>query len=344
LQAQVPWEEDIRMVTIREVAQLAGVSPTTVSHVINQTRFVSSDVTRRVEQAMRQLDYRPNALARSLRRGETRTIGMILPDSSNPFFAELGHAIECELFRRQYSLILCNSEGDLQKEQFYTRVLTEKQVDGIMFISSGNEESSVRVLQDCSTPLVVVDRPCGELEIDVVLGDNYQGGYEAGRYLAGLGHQQVAMIGGPGRVTPGADREAGFRNALQDHGLILDDSKVAAGAFSMETGYHAAQQLLQGPRKPTAVFACNDLMAMGCMRAASESGMSVPGELSVIGFDDIELSSYLVPALTTIAQPKDQIAGSAVELLMNRIADPQLDARRVVLRNTLIQRGSCAAR
>lgn len=329
------------MATIREVAQRAGVSPSTVSHVINQTRYVSEDVTGRVRRAMKELGYRPNMLARSLRRGETRTVGMILPDSSNPYFAELGHAIESCVFNHGYSLILCNSEGDREKEAFYTRVLMEKQVDGVLFISSGYEDDSIQPLLENGIPLVVIDRICGDLEVDVVLTDNYQGGYEAGSYLAGLGHRRMGMITGPTRVTPSAERETGFRQALSEQGLGLDENLIASGTFNANTGYKAAKTLLSNPHPPEAIFASNDMMAVGALRAAHELGLSVPGDLSLVGFDDIELASYVVPPLTTIAQPKDEIGKAAVELIIRRITEPKRSPEKIMLQNTLVQRSSC---
>jgi len=327
--------------TIRDVAQSAGVSPTTVSHMINQTRHVSVEVTARVRASMLELGYRPNALARSLRRGETGTIGMILPDSSNPYFAEVGHAIESEAFSHGYSLILCNSEGDQDKESFYTRVLMEKQADGIMFISSGVEDSSIRMLLGLHIPLVVIDRMCGNLAIDVVLSDNYRGGYDAAEYLAGLGHRRIGMITGPTRVTPSAEREAGFRQALSDRGMEMDDSLIVAGAFSAQTGYHAALMLLNRIQPPTAIFASNDMMALGSLRAAYEHGLRVPEDLSLIGFDDIELASYVVPPLTTMSQPKDKIGRAAVDLLVRRIENPERAPERIVFPSSLVLRSSC---
>ncbi|MBN1266972.1 MAG: LacI family DNA-binding transcriptional regulator [Anaerolineales bacterium] len=329
------------MATIREVAQRAGVSPTTVSHVINQTRYVSEEVTVRVHMAMQELGYRPNALARSLRCGETKTIGLILPDSSNPYFAELGHAIESQVFSYGYSLILCNSEGDQKKETFYTQVLMEKQVDGIMFISSGDEGSSIQSLLDHQVPLVVIDRICGALDIDVVLTDNFQGGYAAGSYLAGLAHTRIGMITGPIRVTPSAERGTGFQQALADHGIEVEKGLIVRGAFNAASGYQAAEKLLSINEPPTAIFASNDLMAIGTLRAAYEHGLSVPQDLSLIGFDDIELASYVVPPLTTIAQPKEQIGQAAVDLLIKRITDPVRETERVVLQNSLVLRNSC---
>ena len=167
------------MPTIQEVAEKAGVSPTTVSHVVNHSRVVADETRLRVEAAMEALHYRPNALARSLRRGQTHTLGLILPDSANPFFAEIGHSIEAVAFEQGYSVILCNTEGDLDKEELYVDVLTKKQVDGMIFVAAGEQTDSLRTLLHHKLPVVVVDRDLSNVDIDAVLTDNRQGGYLA---------------------------------------------------------------------------------------------------------------------------------------------------------------------
>ncbi|MBM4428421.1 MAG: LacI family transcriptional regulator [Chloroflexi bacterium] len=328
------------MTTIREVAKKAGVSPTSVSHVVNNTRFVSEDVRERVQAAMRELNYRPNALARSLRRGETHTLGLILPDSANPFFAEVGHAIESAAFLLGYSVILCNTDNDEVKEYLYTEVLENKQLDGIIFVGAGEDRESISELVKNGLPLVVVDRDMGNLGLDTVTTENYQGGYLATQHLLSLGHQIIGCITGPSNITPSADRVTGYRSALQQAGFPVEESLLVRGDFHAPSGHSAALQLLQLTPRPTAIFVCNDMMAIGALRAASQLGLRVPEDVAIIGFDDIELASYISPSLTTVAQPKLEMGQLAVKLLFERMGDPSLPPRHTVLATTLVVRES----
>jgi LacI family transcriptional regulator len=328
------------MATIREVANLAGVSSTTVSHVVNKSRFVSEKVRLRVLAAMEELEYRPNALAQSLRSGYTHTIALLLPDSANPFFAELGRAIEMEAFKAGYNVILCNTEADFKKENIYIDVLTKKKVDGIVFCSVGNRLDSFRELSSLKLPVVVLDREASEINMDTVVCDNRQGGYLATRHLLELGHRRIGCIAGPSQITPSAERVTGYKAALVEAGVSFDEDLVIRGDFHPETGLLATRALLKLTKAPTAIFSCNDMMAIGILRAAAELGASVPGDLSVVGFDDIELASYAIPSLSTVCQPKEEISSTVVKLLLERIADKELGARRIVLPVSIIVRKS----
>lgn len=326
------------MPTIREVASLAGVSTTTVSHVINNTRFVSAEVRQRVLDAMAELNYRPNVLARSLRRGETNTLGLILPDSANPFFAEIGRAIEDAAFEAGYNVILGNSENQLAKEQVYVDVLIKKQVDGLIFVATGNQSPSLDHLIHNRLPLVVVDRRLSNVEVDTVLTDNLFGGLSATHHLLELGHRRIACITGPSNLTPSAERVIGYRRALEEYGVGIDEGLILRGDFHPSSGYATTVELIRSRSRPTAIFACNDMMAIGALRALSEAGLQVPQDCSLVGFDDIELASYTTPPLTTIRQDKNAIAKAAVNLLLERIADPDLPARTRILPTQLISR------
>ena len=328
------------MPTIRQVAERAGVSPTTVSHVINQTRFVSAETQRRVQEAMAELGYRPNILARSLRRGETHIIGLILPDSSNPFFAEIGRKIEEAAFQENYNVILCNTEGDIEKERRYVDVLGKKQVDGIIFVGTGDQADSLQNLFEQDIPVVLVDRDLPNLEVDAVLTDNLQGGQLATSLLIQLSHQRIGCITGPSHINPSAQRVTGYRAALEAAGRPVDENLIKRGDFHPQSGFSNALCLMQLPDPPTALFVCNDLMAIGALSAAVEVGFKVPEDLSVVGFDDIELACYTIPPLTTIAQPKNMIGQRAVDLLISRIADKSSPVERVMLPTELIVRQS----
>jgi LacI family transcriptional regulator len=330
--------------TIIDVAQKAGVSTTTVSHVINQTRFVSEDLRKRVYSAMEELNYHPNSLARGLRRGETKTIGLIAPDNSNPFFAEILRLIEDIGFREGYSVILCNSDGDLAKEIAYTNVLFAKQVDGIIFIGTNNSAEHLLALVRQGIPIVVVDRDISIAETDTVLVDNFLGGYMAAQYLIGLGHRRIACITGPSELTPSADRVHGYRKAMEEAGIPCLAEYVIPGDFRFGGGEEGMARLLDLPVPPSAVFACNDIMALGAMKTLRKRNITPPQQLSIIGFDDIILASVIAPALTTIAQPLHEIANNSIHLLLSRIhqTDADHDAQRLVLPPRLLVRETCA--
>lgn len=328
--------------TMRDVAERAGVSVTTVSHVINDTRPVSDELRRRVLASMANLGYQPNRLARSLRRGQTHTIGMIIPDSANPFFAEMARGVEDTSFENGYSVILCNSDGDLNKELLYTNVLTEKRVDGILFVAAGLSTDRIRDLQTQRTPLVVVDRDLPDAAVDSVLTDNAQGGWLAARHLIDLGHRRIACITGPSDVTPSAERVTGYRQAMKKAGIPVDESLVVKGDFQYDSAYRASIQLLQIKDPPTAIFACNDLMAVAVMSAALAEGRQVPGDLSVVGFDDVRLAAFANPPLTTIAQPKYEMGVVAATMLLERMRDLEMPAHRRVFETNLVTRRSTA--
>jgi LacI family transcriptional regulator len=312
---------------MRDVANKAGLSVSTVSHVVNNTRAVSEESRQRVLQAMDELGYKPNVLARSLRRQESNTIGMIVPDSANPFFAEMARGIEDASFSQNYSVILCNSEGDLDKQLVYTNVLIGNQVAGILFVAAGVSTELVKDLRCRLVPVVVVDREVPGVDVDTVLTNHSQGGRLATQHLVDLGHRRIACISGGSELTPSAERLTGYCEVLESNDLPYDDSLVIRGDFQYESGYEATQQLMNLDSPPSAVFACNDLMAVGCMSAATELGLPVPEALSVVGFDDVRLASYTNPPLTTICQPKHEIGVMAIEMLLDRMRDPDGPAR-----------------
>lgn len=332
------------MSNIREVAMRAGVSITTVSHVVNNTRFVSGDVRTRVLDAIHETNYQPNALARSLRRGKTHTIGLILPDSGNPFFAEIGRAVEGEAFAKGYSVIFCNTESNLVREDFYLEVLAKKRVDGIILVSGGLPTKSLFLAHTQQTPLVVVDRDSSDLAIDTVLTDNLGGGLLATRHLINLGHKRIACLAGASSVSPSAQRLNGYRQALQESGLPFDETLVRRGDYLAASGWANGRELLTMTDRPTAIFACNDMMAIGILRASAELGINVPSDLALVGFDDIELAAYVNPPLTTVAQDKQKIGEIAVSLLVDKIGDEVLKGRREFLQPTLVIRKSCGSK
>jgi LacI family transcriptional regulator len=331
------------MPTIREVAQHAQVSVATVSHVINRTRFVDPETQERVRQAIEALGYRPNMLARSLRRRETRTIGLIVPDNANPFFAEFARVIEDAGFAEGYSVILCNSDRSETKEETYIDVLLAKQVDGLIIMSLTDRVDLLQRVLDAAVPLVVVDRKLTDLAVSQVFIANEQGGYLAGRYLLELGHRRVGCIGGPSDGNPSWDRVLGFARALAEAGAPLPGGAIVPGDFRYSGGEAGMRTLLERDPKLTAVFASNDLMAIGAVCALRRAGLRVPEDVSVIGFDNILQASTMNPPLTTIEQPINELGQATARLLLDQILKRTTDVVRMTIPTSLVVRDSCRA-
>ena len=330
------------MANIKDVAFRAGVSVTTVSHVVNGTRFVKDNARLRVEAAVRELSYVPSGVARSLKRNTTHTFGMLIPNNSNPYFAEILRGVEDRCFAAGYNVILCNSNDDAKRQASYLRVLAEKRIDGLVLVATDRDDTLRATLRELKIPLVLLDREIPGLACDLVEVDHVAGGLIATRHLLELGHPCVACISGPPELLPSSQRRAGWKQALAGAGVERREGDLARGDFSSRGGYLAMQVLLAHKPRPSAVFVCNDLMAFGALAAAHEAGVAVPEQLSLVGFDDIELAAFSTPALTTVAQPKQQMGTMAAELLLERLQTSRSEERRVILVPELKIRASSA--
>lgn len=330
------------MPTINDVAKNAGVSITTVSYVLTGKRFVSDDLQERVRRAMKEIGYRPNNLARSLRSGKTDTIGLVIPDSSNLFFAEISRSVEDIGFDNQYTVFLCNSDDNPIKQSKYLDVLIAKQVDGIVFISVSNDKSDLDKLAEANIPFVIVDRDESESNSDTVQVDNFEGGRIAVEKLFSLGHRKIACITGPSTATLSADRYHGYLKVLEENGIPANSAYVIPGDFRFKGGEEAMTRLLNLPDPPTAVFICNDMMAIGAIRAVNTFGLKVPDDISIIGFDNSPIAEAITPALSTVAQPINQIAEKAMKILFQRMqGNSEGFPLRITLKPELIMRNSC---
>lgn len=329
------------MATIKDVAALAGISYTTVSHVVNKTRPVSEEVRLKVEAAIKSLDYVPSAVARSLKAKTTATIGLLVPNSLNPYFAELARGIEDYCERNGYCVILCNSDDNPDKQRSYLRVLLEKRIDGLIVASAGGDSGLAQGLAGVKTPMVIVDRGLEGVDADLVRIDHEYGAYLATRHLLELGHRDIATIGGPASTSVAQMRQAGFRRALKEAGVEVSPSRMLESDFTSTGGYSAASVLLER-NPPSAIFAGNDMIGIGVLRAAAERNVRVPAELSVIGFDDIQMSRYVYPALTTVGQSILQLGEMAAEVLLRRIATPALATDQRIVTPSIVLRESTA--
>ncbi len=331
-------------ITIKDIAKKAGVSIATVSHVINKTRYVSDELKSKVYTAMEEADYHPNVMAGSLRRKKTKTIGLIVPDNANPFYAELAKAIENILFSYDFSLMLCNSEHNLEKELKYITVLRAKRVDGIIVIPAGSKADHINKLVESGLPVITLDRPVSHLLADSVLIDHFQGIFDATEYLIKLGHERIAYIDKPFDLPHKFARLKGFHKALKQHKITFYENLYTKGGVCFADGARAMKTLLKAKPMPTAVLAFDDMIAMGALRAIQDHGLRVPEDVSLIGFDDMSLCSYTNPRLTTIHYPKDKMAKTACKLLLERIEGSGSEERhKVVLPPRLVLRESTAA-
>lgn len=308
--------------------------------MINDTRYVSDELKKRVLSSMENLHYQPNRLARSLRKKKTNSIGLIISDITNPFFSEIAWSIEYLSFLKKYSLTLCSTNGNQEKEIFYINQLSEWQVDGIILISPKVSESYLRILNDRNIPVVLVDNEASSEVMDVIKIDNYNGGVLATEHLISLGHNRIACITGPFTENPSYDRVRGYKDTLNKHGIDVDKNLIQAGNFDVISGVRGADRLFENNTKPTAIFACNDLMAIGVIQSAATHSLRVPEDISVVGFDDINIAKYIVPPLTTIKQPMREIGEQAINCMIEIINKPNKNGRTIILNVRLEERQS----
>ncbi|AWX13267.1 transcriptional repressor PurR [Mergibacter septicus] len=329
------------MATIKDVAKLAGVSTTTVSHVINRTRYVAEDTSKAVWAAIEQLHYSPSAIARSLKINSTKSIGMIVTSSQAPYFAEIILAVENYCYQLGYSLLLCNSQNHFERIQNNLVVLEKKRVDGVLVMCSEYTPDCLDLLENFSIlPMVVMDWGPSNAKTDLIQDNSFKGGYLATQYLLECGHRQIGIISGDLNKTMAKARYQGFLTALTENGLKVNPEWVKEGHFEPEDGYECMQQILALEQRPTAIFCCNDTMALGAMSAINQAGLSVPEDFSMIGYDDIHSSRYYSPPLTTVHQSKVRLGKMAMDLLLKRIEDKNCQSEKLQLQPELVIRKS----
>ncbi|ENM5881185.1 substrate-binding domain-containing protein [Vibrio metoecus] len=329
------------MATMKDIARLAGVSTSTVSHVINKSRFVSDEIVERVNNAAQQLNYAPSALARSLKMNRTKTIGMLVTTSTNPFFGEVVKGVERSCYHQGYNLILCNTEGDNQRMKASINTLLQKRVDGLLLMCSTLEGERLDVFDRYpDIPIVVMDWGPILFASDKIQDNSLQGGYMAAKHLIECGHKEIGCITGPLIRHQAQMRYEGYKRALAEAGIAINPDWIVESDFECEGGYQAFEKLYQRGKLPSALFVSNDMMAMGVIQAASQRGLRVPDDLSLIGYDDVHIAKFMTPALTTIHQPKYRLGKAAVDTLLYRLENPDTTAQVVQLEPTLVVRSS----
>lgn len=331
------------MPTRNDVARRAGVSTAVVSYVLNDgPRPVAAATRARVLQAIDELGYRPNGVARSLRTKRTRVVALIIPDIANSFFAQLSREIELAAFSRGFTLLVGNAMDDTARSMLYAQSFLERQVDGVIFVSSGSDVDVITMLSSSNMPVISVDRDVPASNASAVRVDNRHGGYLATQHLIEHGHRRIACLVGPSAVGNALERRSGWEAALQEAGLRAPMALAATSPnFSRESAYNSTLRLLRRRYPPTAVFASADEQALGVYRAAAATGRKIPDDLAVVSFDSAETAPYLVPGLTAVRQPIEQIAVCAMDRLLERLVDPDAPATRDTLPINLVVRGSC---
>ena len=311
-----------RIVTIKDIAKRANVSVATVSHVMNKTRFVSKILQDRVKKAIEELDYHPNIMAGSLRSRKTRVIGLIVPDNSNQLFAALSKSIEQVSSSSDYNLMLCNSSYDFEMELSCIGVIRSKKVDGLIIIPTMTSPDPINQLVDNKLPVVILHHILLGCRADSVIVNNIEGTYEATRHLIDLGHRHIGYIDRPVDLPHSRERLNGYKKALEEKGIKEDDNVIRCNGFKYINGSETMKNLLKQKPEMTAVLAFNDTIAIGAIRAIDDKGLKVPDDISIVGFDDIELCSFITPRLTTVHFPKYKMAEEAVGLLLKRVKNP----------------------
>ncbi|MGF6989773.1 LacI family transcriptional regulator [Lachnospiraceae bacterium PM6-15] len=327
--------------TLKKLGEMAGVSSACVSNILNgKTEEYSEETVTRVRNLANEYNYRPNSIAKSMVTKFTMTIGLILPDITNPYFPELAKGVERKAFELGYSVIYLNSDEDAIKEKKAFRTLEQKMVDGIIFIPSVNSVENKEIFDQTQVPIVTVDRPLDiEGTIGEVVADDYKGSRMATKYLIENGYKHILFLSGDRHFGIHSDRARGFGDEMKAHGLSLSEDYFIVGKYDAEFGYQAIHDFLELKKPVDAVYAGSDMIAIGAMQALKDNGLSIPGDVSIVGYDDIYISQYLDPPLTTINQPKYQMGAGAVEMLI-KLIEKQEKQEKLVLSPELVVRKS----
>ena len=328
------------MATMKDIARIAGVSLSTVSHVVNNSRFVSEEITLRVKKVIEELNYRPSLVARSLKVKETNTIGMIVTTSNNPFFAEVVRHVERYCERHHYHLILVNTDGNSQNLQQHLERLLLKQVDGLLLMCAEPQNFDLSAITHLTLPMVVIDWWQQPLNVDIIHENSELGGSLATKALIDAGYQDIAIITGELSKPLAQNRLAGYKRVLLENNLQIHPEWIIESHFHYDGGVEAMTKLLALENRPRAVFAMNDSIAIGAYQVIQRAGLRIPQDIAIIGYDNIELAQYLYPPLSTIHQPKARLAKAAVEKLILRIHQPQTKVETIKLPPELIIRES----
>ncbi|CNB37339.1 DNA-binding transcriptional regulator CytR [Yersinia ruckeri] len=333
-------KKEFSMATMKDVAEMAGVSTATVSRALMNPEKVSALTRHKVEQAVLAVGYSPHALSRNIKRNESRTILVIVPDISDPFFADIIQGIEQTAAQQGYLVLIGDCAQQTQQERTFVNLIITKQIDGMLLLGSNLPFDASKEEQRNLPPMVMANEFAPELELPTVHIDNLTAAFEAVHYLHQLGHTRIATIAGPETMPLSHYRLQGYVQALNRNGLAIDKEYILRGDFGYEAGAEAFAQLMSLPKPPTAIFCHNDVMAIGAIWQAKRMGLQIPEDVSLVGFDDLKLSQYCDPPLTTVAQPRYQIGEQAMLLLLEQLQGNNVQSGSRLLDSELIIRNS----
>ena len=318
------------MPNLLDIARRAGVAPITVSRVINNSGYVSQSTRERVEAAVKELGYVPNTIARGLRSKRTHTLALIVTDITNPYFTSMARGVEDVAGAYDYTVIYCNTDESETKEEKYANMLAQRQVDGVLLVPSCGNAKTIKFFEANDINVVVLDRRISGVRSDIVCSDSENGANRLVKLLIGLGHKRIAIITGPKDVSTSVDRVTGYQQALREAGLS-ENELIYYGAFNEQSGYELTNQLMTQVQKPTAIFGANNYIAMGIIKALHDLQLDVPGDVSVVGFDDLPESIFMKPFLTVARQRAYEMGQLATELLLKRISGKLSQEHRELL-------------
>jgi LacI family fructose operon transcriptional repressor len=331
-----------RMASIKDVAAAAGVSTATVSRVLANSAHVRREVRERVLAAVTELGYRPNLVARSLRSQQSNSLGLIVSDIRNPYFTSVSRAVEDTAYAQGFSVLLCNTDEDAEKEAIYLRLMRDTNVAGVI-VSPTQQTIATFSRLGLDRPTVVVDRAIPNADVDAVLLDNVDAAYRLTAHLIERGYRRIAALFGATSST-GRERRHGYELALRDHGLPLGTELARYVQPRTEAGYAGARDLLRAEPRPDAILTSNSLLGAGALQAIREDSLVIPDDVALVTFDDAEWTQLVEPPVTLIAQPTYEIGRTAAELVLARLAHPERPARQVILKGQLLVRASSSPR
>jgi LacI family transcriptional regulator len=335
--------------TIKDIANLAKVSPTAVSMALNDSHRIGEETRKRILRIVKEFNYQPNFVARSLVSKKSRTLGLIITTIMNPFYPELAKGIEDKAMELGYNIILCSTKYDLKLEKYYIDILRSKGVDGIIFSSVEANDSNIKPLIEDRFPFILVNRRIHhrllDKKIDYIVLDNVLGGYMAMEHLYNLGHRRIGVIAGSLKTSTAIERTGGVKKLLKDYGLKLNPDLLMECNFSKELAYNAMKKFLSIKKPPAAIFAENDYMALGAREAILDSGLKIPEDVALVGFDDIVITGLKGVEITTISQKKYEMGSLAVKILIDKIKNGSIPmANQIILEPELVIRNSCGYR
>lgn len=333
------------MTTIKDVAKRAGVSPVTVSRVINNAGNVSVATREKIERAIEELGYVPSVAARSLRSKRTRSLALVVPDITNPFWTTVARGVEDTAQSRDYSVFLYNTDENPAKQERCLGAVVAQQVDGVIIAPYDSDAQNLAPLRKRNILTVIIDRRIEGWDVDLVYGDSLSGAKALVQHLIRLGHKRIAMISGPANTSTAEDRVAGYCMALAEAGISIEPRLIKWGEYRITSGEELTHQLLDEGLNPTAIFAANQFIALGVIQALGKRGLRIPQDIALVCFDDLPYVSRLFPFLTVVVQPAYDMGVNAAQLLLSRLdSEMSLQPRHIVLPTRLIVRHSCGSR